>query len=194
MAHFRTFLGENMVKFLVIVDFQNDFITGALGTPEAEKIVPSVANKVRNWEDCIVTTVDTHDENYLNTNEGKHLPIPHCIGGTWGHQIRAEVSGLLDVNNYNWTIRKDTFGSMEAAEYIETFCELCADEGEELQIELIGLCTDICVISNALILKAQFPDAKISVDASCCAGTTPDRHRAALEVMKSCQIEVLNDA
>lgn len=169
-----------MKRTLVVVDMQNDFVTGSLGTPEAVAIVPAVREKIRQYRergDQIVFTRDTHRDNYLETNEGRHLPVKHCIIRTQGWEI---VDGLAD--DQDRIVNKDTFGWCNWRYF--TF-------GEE--IELVGLCTDICVVSNALILKAVFPERKIIVDASCCAGVTPESHRAALLTMKMCQIEVVND-
>ena len=165
------------MKVLVVVDMQNDFIDGALGTKEAEAIVPFVADKIRNFDGMVLSTRDTHFENYLETQEGKNLPVKHCIKGTDGWQI---VPGL-ETGNCEY-IDKPTFGWLNWNGF---------DEKDEL--ELIGVCTDICVVSNALILKAKYPEAAISVDASCCAGVTPEKHKAALETMKSCQIDVCGE-
>lgn len=166
-----------MKKTLIVVDMQNDFIDLALGTPEAVAIVPRVKAKIQAYQaagDEIIFTRDTHEENYLNTPEGKKLPVPHCIRGTPGWEIAdgLYVQGcrIIDKPNFGWPGWKD-----EALE----------------QVELIGLCTDICVVSNALIIKAQFPDAQVTVDAACCAGVTPETHNAALATMKMCQIDVI---
>lgn len=168
-----------MKKTLIVVDMQNDFINGALGTKEAESIVSNVKKKIEEYQangDEIIFTRDTHQTDYMNTNEGKYLPVEHCIEGTDGWQIAdgLEVPDTIIIN-------KPTFGYLDWSKY----------QFEE--IELIGLCTDICVVSNALILKAMFPEIKISVDASCCAGVTPDSHHAALTTMKMCQIEVFGE-
>ncbi len=169
-----------MKQYLIVIDMQKDFIDGALGTPEAVAILPRVKEKIaaakRNGT-CIIFTRDTHEENYLLTNEGRHLPVAHCIKGTEGWQIHPELDteGAL-------TIDKPTFGYLNWQKYISN--------APELSVELIGLCTDICVVSNALILKALFPEAKISVDSAACAGVTPESHNAALFTMKMCQVEV----
>ena len=171
------------MKVLIVVDMQNDFIDGSLGTPEAMAIVPNVAAKISQYnidEECIVYTLDTHTDNYLETNEGKHLPIKHCIKGTKGWFLRPEVNFLNA-----FYIEKSSFG-------YKNWSDFFADKFVE-EIELVGLCTDICVVSNALILKSLFPNIRIFVDASCCAGTTPGNHKAALTVMKSCQIEVIGE-
>ena len=174
-----------MRKLLIVIDMQNDFIDGALGTPEAVAIVENVKEKIRSYPQAdIFATLDTHHENYMDTQEGKYLPVPHCIRGTKGWEIRGDIDALLtEAARYE----KPTFGSTALAEDIRTLAEK-----EEIELELIGLCTDICVVSNALLLKASMPEVKISVDASCCAGVTPEKHLAALETMRSCQIQVVN--
>lgn len=169
------------MKLLVVVDMQNDFIDGALGTKEAVSIVEAVKNKVEAYRqagDAVVFTRDTHEADYLKTQEGRKLLVPHCIRGTQGWEITSELSleGCP-------VIDKPAFGSMELAEHVKRLDTL-------KEIELVGLCTDICVISNALLLKAALPEMPIAVDASCCAGVTPDSHRNALEAMKMCQIEI----
>lgn len=172
-----------MRKALVVIDVQNDFITGPLGNKECQGIIPNIIEKIKNTTDDIYITRDTHEENYLKTQEGKKLPIPHCIIGTNGWEIVKEVEYELYKHASRTYIIKDTFGSKDLAEDMEKYNE----------IELIGVCTDICVISNALIIKAFNPEAKIVVDASCCAGVSPERHRNALEAMKACQIEIINE-
>lgn len=167
------------MKTLIVIDMQNDFITGSLGTPEAQAIVPNVKKKIEEYkarDDDIIFTRDTHYDDYLETSEGKHLPIKHCIYGTLGWQI----ADGLEVENCRY-IDKPTFGWTHWGHNIFE------------EVELVGLCTDICVVSNALILKAHFPEINITVDASCCAGVTPEKHKAALEVMKSCQINVIGE-
>ncbi len=167
------------MKTLIVIDMQNDFVTGSLGTKEAQAIVPNVKKKIQeyvNRGDQIIFTRDTHYSNYLETQEGKMLPVEHCIYDTEGWEIVDE----LEVMNCIY-VNKTSFGW-------DGWLKLNYEE-----IELIGVCTDICVISNALILKAQFPEVKITVDASCCAGVTPGLHEAALKVMKSCQINVIGD-
>lgn len=170
------------MKLLVVVDMQNDFIDGALGTKEAAAIVEAVKKKTDTYRqagDTIVFTRDTHEADYLETQEGRKLPVAHCIRGTEGWEITAELSAEGCT-----VIDKPTFGSVDLAHY--------AGRLENLEsIELVGLCTDICVISNALLLKAALPEVPIAVDASCCAGVTPDSHKNALEAMKMCQIEIL---
>ncbi len=174
-----------MKRFLIAVDLQKDFVDGALGTPEAVAIVPAAAEKIRTFEGEIFATLDTHFENYMETAEGRKLPVPHCIRGTAGWQLDAQIAAALDEKGYT-PVEKKTFGSVDLPALIEK-----AAGGEPFSAELIGLCTDICVVSNALVLKAHFPEAPIAVDARCCAGVTPALHEAALETMASCQIDVL---
>ena len=170
-----------MKKLLLVIDMQNDFIDGSLGTPEAVSIVEKVKAKIRAYPpEAVLATMDTHGPDYLSTQEGKNLPVEHCIKGTEGWQLRPDVAALLD---QAVILEKPTFGSMEMAK------RLAAMEDLE-EAELVGLCTDICVVSNALLLKAAMPELRIAVDAACCAGVTPEKHRAALETMRSCQIEV----
>lgn len=165
------------MKTLIVVDMQNDFIDGALGTPEAQAIVENVRAKIEAYREAgnrVLFTRDTHGENYLDTPEGRKLPVKHCIRGTRGWQISSvlntEGSTIIDKPTFGWTHwAEETLGD----------------------VELVGLCTDICVVSNALILKATFPEAKITVDASCCAGVTPATHAAALTTMEMCQIDVI---
>ena len=172
-----------MRKLLIVIDMQNDFIDGALGTPEAVAIVENVKAKIRSYPPAdILATKDTHEKHYLQTQEGKNLPVEHCIRGSKGWEIREDIAELLDgVKIYE----KPTFGSVAMALDV---AEISQDE--EIEVEMVGLCTDICVVSNALLLKAMMPEVKISVDASCCAGVTPESHDAALETMKMCQVEV----
>ena len=183
-----------MKHFLVVVDIQKDFVDGALGTKEAVAIVPYVKAKIDEYVkggNDIIYTRDTHAENYLETNEGKHLPVEHCIEGTWGWELEDSVK---EAAKDAITVNKPTFGSTELAGRIaQLYTTLPAtDTGKrEFSIELVGLCTDICVVSNALLLKAQLPDITISVDSKCCAGVTPESHEAALTTMKMCQIEVI---
>lgn len=170
------------MKVLCVIDMQNDFIDGALGTNEAVGIVDNVSDKIMEYKnngDTVVFTRDTHYENYMETAEGKKLPVPHCIINTHGWQI----SDKLTVGE-STVIDKPTFGSVELADYIASL------DGVE-KIEFVGLCTDICVISNALVLKAKLPEVPVSVDSECCAGVTPESHRNALEAMKICQIEII---
>ena len=174
-----------MRKLLIVIDMQNDFIDAALGTGEAAAIVPAVKEKIRSYPAAdVIATMDTHGENYMETQEGQNLPVVHCVRGTEGWQIRPDIAKLLTGAKI---YEKPTFGSTALAEDLK----MLSGE-EEIELELIGLCTDICVVSNALLLKAVMPEVRISVDAACCAGVTPDKHRAALETMRSCQIHVLN--
>lgn len=170
-----------MKKLLIVVDMQKDFIDGALGTKEAVEIVPAVIKKIEEYQarkDEVIFTLDTHFENYLDTMEGKKLPIPHCIKGTPGWELQQEIGGF-DGKRFE----KITFGSLDCARYVA--------EGRYESVELVGLCTDICVISNALVIKAAIPSVPILVDSKCCAGVTPKSHENALEAMKMCQIDVL---
>ena len=170
-----------MQKILVVVDMQKDFINGSLGTKEAQAIVKSVKNKIEDFEGRIFFTRDTHTSDYMETQEGKRLPVEHCVRGTDGWQISSELPiGDAEV------IDKPTFGSRRLAERI---LELHTAEGVE-SVTLVGLCTDICVISNALLIKAFLPEVEIRVDSACCAGVTPESHQNALSAMRMCQITV----
>ena len=173
-----------MRKLLLVIDMQNDFIDGSLGTKEAEAIVDAVKAKIRSYPSRdIIATMDTHEKTYLDTQEGRNLPVVHCIRGTDGWRIRPDIASLLtEAKIYE----KPTFGSVRLAEDLKDLSQT-----EDIELELVGLCTDICVVSNALLLKAMMPEVRISVDASCCAGVTPEKHIAALETMKSCQIYVI---
>ena len=176
-----------MKKILIAVDLQNDFIDGALGTKEAEAIVPAAAARIREYREEgaeIIATLDTHGEDYMQTREGKHLPVPHCIRGTEGWQLNPAI---LEAVGDGTLLEKPTFGSVKLPALLQEE----TGETDRISIELIGLCTDICVVSNALLLKAWFPEAGISVNAKCCAGVTPEKHQAALETMRSCQIDIL---
>lgn len=166
-----------MKRTLIVVDMQNDFISMALGTPEAVAILPKVKAKIEEYKshgDEIIYTRDTHAEDYLETAEGKNLPVPHCIKGTPGWEIAdglyVEGSKIINKPNFGWP-----YWEMENLQ----------------QVEMIGLCTDICVVSNALIIKAQFPEIELTVDSSCCAGVTPESHEAALCTMKMCQVKII---
>ena len=172
-------------KILIVVDMQKDFVDGALGTAEAVAIVDNVVDKIKNFDGDIIVTYDTHAENYMETQEGKNLPVPHCIKDTDGWKLDAKVQAALDKKTYK-AIEKPTFGSTELPEYIRANYDPA-----EIEIELIGLCTDICVVSNALLMKANFLETKVSVDASCCAGVTVESHNAALLTMKMCQVSVI---
>ncbi|MDE7312993.1 MAG: cysteine hydrolase [Eubacterium sp.] len=177
-----------MERILIVVDMQNDFVDGALGTKEAASIVDSVVSKIERFDGRLIATLDTHGHDYLETAEGKKLPVAHCIKGTAGWELHEKVQQALAGKNYK-TVEKGTFGSVRLAQ------ELSKEwEEEPFEAELIGLCTDICVVSNALLLKAHIPQMRIFVDASCCAGVTPKTHQAALETMKMCQIDVTEDS
>ena len=176
-----------MKKILIVVDIQNDFVSGSLGTPQAQMIIPNVIAKINESGkrgDLILFTRDTHQSNYLDTQEGKNLPVVHCIEGTEGWEICRDI----DMSDIDYLyVDKPSFGW---AKWNET---LRGHMDDVKEIELCGLCTDICVISNALILKAYFPEVKVTVDASCCAGVTEESHKAALLTMKMCQVNVIND-
>ena len=188
------------MKVLVLVDLQNDFIDGALGSSEAQAIVPKVVEKIKNYDDknntLLLFTKDTHYDDYMETLEGKMLPVPHCIENTSGWSINKEISkaakdeeflGYSSKKIIKSRIYKNTFGS-------DVLQDLLNKEKDNIEeIEFIGLCTDICVLSNVIMSRMTLPNTKITVDASCCAGVTPEKHKAALEVMKSCQIEVINE-
>ena len=177
------------MNILIVVDMQNDFVSGALGSQEAADIVPNVASRIEGGlgrGETVLFTRDTHDENYLETREGHALPVPHCIRGTEGWeivpQLKTYITGLEPVD-------KPTFGSQALGELL-----LKLDKEEQIEsITLVGLCTDICVISNALLAKAFLPEVPVSVDAACCAGVTPESHKTALSAMKMCQIRVENE-
>lgn len=173
-----------MQDILIVVDMQNDFIDGVLKTAEAQEIVPKVKEKIQNFSGKVFFTRDTHEKDYLNTKEGKNLPVPHCIRNTFGWQIHPELEALRK----EAPIDKITFGSTELGDILKK-----ADREDPIQsITLVGLCTDICVISNALLAKAFLPETEIIVDASCCAGVTPKSHETALEAMRACQIRIEN--
>ena len=173
------------MKYLIVVDMLNDFIDGGLGTKEAVSIVPFVKEKIEGFDGKIIYTRDTHDENYMETQEGKNLPVPHCIIDTDGWDICDELSEL----RCDGIVDKPTFGSTALAE--KMLAKNAKDPIES--ITLVGLCTDICVISNAILLKASLPEVEIRVDAKCCAGVTPESHKNALNAMKMCQIIIENE-
>ena len=175
-----------MKKLLIVVDMQNDFVDGVLGTPEAKAIVPNVVNKIRSWNGDIVCTLDTHHEDYISTREGRFLPVAHCVEGTKGYAVNEDVlAGLCSHIGLMEPVKKYTFGSTALPELIRPL-------GYDY-IELVGLCTDICVVSNAMILKSHFPEIDIAVDASCCAGVTPESHSAALTTMRMCQSNIIGE-
>lgn len=181
-------------NILIVVDMQNDFIDGALGTSEAKMIVPNVVNKIHSYikeDDIILVTRDTHHEDYLFTEEGKNLPVEHCIKGTYGWELNKDVLDALndgDVLRKQGTLDKPTFGSFALGLKLKELNEIFDIEN----IEVIGLCTDICVISNAIIAKSVLPNVHIKVDASCCAGVTPESHNTALDEMRTLQVEIVN--
>ncbi len=168
------------MKYLIVVDMQNDFIDGALGTPEAVRIVPKVKEYIEGFEGEVIFTRDTHGENYLETEEGRNLPVPHCIKGTHGWQITSELLPLCR----GAVVDKGTFGSIELA-------RLIGERGDAESITLLGLCTDICVISNALLIKAYYPEIPLAVYKDGCAGVSPESHENALKAMEACQIKVI---
>ncbi|MBO4837834.1 MAG: cysteine hydrolase [Lachnospiraceae bacterium] len=172
-----------MDKYLIVVDMQKDFVDGALGTPEAQAVVPAVRAKIEAHGGPVIFTQDTHGPEYLQTQEGRFLPVEHCIRGTEGWEIVPELRDLA-VRPGARIIDKPSFGSTVLAAVL-------TEERDKIEsVELIGLCTDICVVSNALMIKAALPEVPLSVDSACCAGVTPGRHEAALETMRSCQITV----
>ena len=173
-----------MKQFLIIVDMQKEFVDGALGTAEAQAIVPAVAEKIRTFDGEIIVTYDTHEEDYMETREGRFLPVPHCIQGTEGWRVHPGLAALLEGCEQ---VQKTSFAAVRLPEVILRE----VGDADEVEIELIGLCTDICVVSNALVLKSAFPEADISVRRDCCAGVTPEKHEAALTTMASCQIDVI---
>lgn len=175
------------MKTLIVIDMQNDFIDGPLGTPEAQAIVPKVKEKIEEYRergDLIIFTRDTHYPGYLNTQEGLKLPVKHCIFGEPGWRINKELDVFRNEYLNAGVLNKHSFGYPHWERWVSEMSN---------PVELVGLCTDICVVSNALILKANFPETEITVDASCCAGTTPENHKAALQVMKCCQINVVGE-
>lgn len=173
-----------MKKVLVVVDIQNDFVDGALGTAQAQAMVKNAAQKIEKFDGDIFVTYDTHFDDYMDTLEGEKLPVKHCIKGTNGWELNPEIAKALDGKNYT-SVEKYTFGSVELPRLIK---EKIGNHVAE--ITLIGLCTDICVVSNALLLKANFLDCEIFVDSTCCAGVTPQTHNAALDTMRCCQINI----
>lgn len=176
------------MKLLIVVDMQNDFVNGSLGTPEAAGIVERVAEKIRGWGGEICVTQDTHGPEYLETQEGQLLPVPHCIKGTAGWRLNPVVEAALAEKERVYTYTKPTFGCRALAADL-------AERKEEIEaVEIIGLCTDICVLSNALLLKAFLPETPITVDAACCAGVSPRSHQNALDALRGCQVKVVNAA
>ena len=171
-------------KVLLVVDMQNDFIDGSLGSQDAQRIVQNVVAKINAWDGAVVATLDTHAENYLDTLEGKKLPVSHCIKNTNGWKLNPQVEKALNAKNAK-LVEKGTFGCVSLGKLLRESL------GTPVKIQVCGLCTDICVVSNALLLRAEFPGTPMAVCADCCAGVTPEKHQAALNVMASCQIDVL---
>lgn len=179
-----------MSKLLVVVDMQNDFIDGALGTQEAVRIVDHVIDKIKDYEtggESVIFTMDTHSDNYLDTQEGKNLPVKHCIAHTKGWEISERIKSSVGLEKYK-IYEKITFGSSELAKDL-----LNGNYDGITQVELVGICTDICVISNAMLFKTLLPEVPVFVDAACCAGVTQESHANALKAMKMCQIKILNE-
>lgn len=185
---------EEKKKVLIIVDVQNDFVTGSLGTSAAQAIVPKIKEKFEEYKnngDYVVYTMDTHNLDYLDTSEGKKLPVEHCIYRTHGWEVIDEIHPAKN-NFYNFAVcKKSTFGYEDWPWGLEEILGV-DDDDTAIDIEIIGVCTDICVITNVLLIKTYYPEVKITVDAACCAGSTPEKHEAALDVMESCQINVIN--
>ena len=177
-----------MSKYLIVIDMQNDFIYGSLGTDEAREILPRVIEKVKAFNGPVIFTRDTHEEDYLETQEGRNLPVKHCIAGTKGWELQKELDEYAR-ENHSLIFDKLTFGSANLGGCLTGINRVVPID----EAEIVGLRTDICVISNALLLKAALPEMKISVDASCCAGSTPKGHKTALEAMKACQIEIIGE-
>ena len=174
------------MNYLVIVDVQNDFVTGSLGTKEAEEMLPTLLKKVENFDGTILLTKDSHTEQYLMTQEGKNLPVSHCVIGTNGWELPTELEEALREKEVK-VYQKPGFGSFDLVEDLKKWYE----EGKVESVELVGICTDICVVSNALLIKSALTELPILVDASCCAGVTKEKHLKALDVMESCQIKVV---
>ncbi|MBF1016678.1 MAG: cysteine hydrolase [Lachnospiraceae bacterium] len=177
-----------MKKILIVVDMQKDFIDGSLVTQEARDIVEKVRQKILSYpKENVYATLDTHTDDYLSSQEGQNLPVPHCIKGTEGWELDASLQGLIPPDHF---FEKGSFGSLDLAKILQKQYAEQETEKDGLSIELIGLCTDICVVSNALLLKAFLPEVPLSVDSSCCAGVTKEKHEAALETLRSCQVKV----
>ena len=180
------------MKFLLVIDMQNDFITGALGTPEAQAIVGNAAELIRGFDGSIIYTRDTHGEDYERTQEGRKLPVPHCLKDSDGWQICREIENLIKPSDL--VLDKVTFGAIDLPDAMR---KIAAEQGQRAdvqepeEIHLAGLCTDICVISNALLIKAFCPELPVRGDAACCAGVTPQSHENALKAMEMCQIDVI---
>lgn len=179
-------------RILCVIDAQNDFIDGALANKEAQEAVPALVEQIAKWTDVIIVTKDTHeDKTYLSTREGKYLPTKHCIKGTKGWEINKDVEKALENSLAYPVVEKSTFGSFALTDTIKKHCKVFNVSEDNLEIYFAGFCTDICVISNAILAKAAFPEASITVISNCCAGTSPSAHKAALVTMKSCQISIV---
>lgn len=174
-------------KYLIVIDMQNDFVDGALGTPEAQAIADAVVEEAKSFDGTVAFTLDTHGEDYLSSQEGANLPVPHCIKGTPGWQLIPALDSVAHERNAR-IFEKPTFGSTDLAAWLQAENATSPIES----IELVGVCTDICVVSNALLIKAVLPEVPLVVDAALCAGVTPAAHEAALATMRSCQVQVLN--
>ena len=178
-------------EILILIDMQVDFVSGKLGSKMAMDIVPHVCKKLESYKQknaFIIATLDTHDKNYLNTLEGRYLPVEHCIKGSEGHKIDETLSKLLPSTTVY--VEKGAFGSLHLIDVVKNYLQDNHIDEQNLQIEAVGLCTDICVVSNAILLRSAFPNSRVLVDSACCAGTTKEKHLATLEVLKSCQIDV----
>ena len=181
---------------LIVVDMQNDFIDGPLGSPAAQAIVPKVKEKIQKYLDScepIYFTRDTHFDNYSSTYEGRKLPIKHCLEFSKGWEVHRDLISIFSDNNKIKYVDKQTFGYEFWHCIFSHDMDFYLNHGDDVMIEIVGVCTDICVVTNALILHTLYPEAEIIVDAACCAGTTPEAHKAALQVLKSCQIKVINE-
>ena len=179
-----------MKKVTVVIDMQNDFLTGSLANPDAVAIIPSVLEQIKS-ADYVMYTRDTHGENYLETQEGKNLPVPHCVEGTRGWQIVDELypNNIADIKMWH-IVNKPTFGDVNI--WMDMyFADLVNWNGEDVEVTFCGTCTDICVVSNAMIVKSLYPELVVNVKADACAGLTPEKHQSALDVMSSCQINIL---
>lgn len=175
-----------MKKLLIVVDMQNDFVDGALGTQEAVAIVPKIVEKIQNFDGTVIYTRDTHDENYLSTQEGKKLPVVHCVKDTNGWHLVEPIRELA-IKYSSKIFDKQAFGCPELAQYVAALYQA----GEADEVEFVGVCTDICVISNSILIKASAPEIKVVVNGSCCAGVTPESHENALRAMSVCQMEIV---
>ena len=174
-----------MSKYLVVVDMQNDFIDGSLGSKEAQAVLPKVLEKIRNFKGTVVYTRDTHEEDYMETYEGKRIGVPHCIRDTEGWNFQKDIQELITANR-SLVFDKNTFGSIQMAGCLQGIDRMAPID----EVEVVGLCTDICVMANAILVRTAMPNTPVRIDSSCCAGSTPEAHKVALEAMKSCLIDV----